>query len=147
MQCNKRERCVAPCSVVACSSEEKYPRRNASNIVTELSQLDGFDNPMSRCSDSNAYGFLCSKCSAGFFHLSSEEMLDDDFESFSVPNEAEETAGDLMTGEVYSVDVAASLKDVAQAMLDHKVHRVLVQEDGRYVGLLSTMEILAALSA
>ncbi|MDF1700489.1 MAG: CBS domain-containing protein [Planctomycetota bacterium] len=85
--------------------------------------------------------------SAGFFHLSSEEMLDDDFESFSVPNEAEETAGDLMTGEVYSVDVAASLKDVAQAMLDHKVHRVLVQEDGRYVGLLSTMEILAALSA
>ncbi len=85
--------------------------------------------------------------SAGFFHLSSEEMLDDDFESFSVPNEAEETAGDLMTGEVYSVHVDASLKDIAGAMKQHKVHRLLVQDDGRYVGLLSTMEILDALSA
>ena len=85
--------------------------------------------------------------SAGFFHLSAEELLDDDFESFSVPAEAEETAGDLMTGEIYSVAVDAGLKEIAQSMIDHKVHRLLVQEDGRYVGLVSTMEILAALSA
>lgn len=86
--------------------------------------------------------------SAGFFHLSSEEMLDDDFESFEVPDEAEETAGDLMTGEIYSVNVGSGLKEIATTMIDHKVHRVLVRDDdGRYVGLVSTMEILAALSA
>ena len=84
---------------------------------------------------------------AGFFHLSTEELLDDDFDAFSVPAEAEETAGDIMTGDIFSVPVGAGLKEIAQAMLDHGVHRVLVQEDGRYVGLVSTMEILSALSA
>lgn len=84
---------------------------------------------------------------AGFFHLSTEELLDDDFDAFSVPAEAEETAGDIMTGEIYSVPVDAGLKEIAQGMLEHKVHRLLVQQDGQYVGLVSTMEILAALSA
>ena len=84
---------------------------------------------------------------AGFFHLSTEELLDDDFDAFNVPAEAEETAGDIMTGEIFSVPVDAGLKEIAQSMLEHKVHRVLVQDDGRYVGLVSTMEILAALSA
>lgn len=84
---------------------------------------------------------------AGFFHLSTEELLDDDFDAFSVPAEAEETAGDIMTGEIYSVSVDAGLKEIAQSMLEHKVHRLLVQQDGQYVGLVSTMEILAALSA
>lgn len=84
---------------------------------------------------------------SGFFHLSSEDLLDDDFEAFSVPAEAEETAADLMTSEIYSVAPDADLKEIARTMLGHKVHRVLVQEDGQYVGLISTMEILSALSA
>ena len=58
---------------------------------------------------------------AGFFHLSAEELLDDDFEAFNVPAEAEETAGDLMTGEIYSVGVDAGLKEIAQAMIDQKI--------------------------
>ncbi len=74
-------------------------------------------------------------------------MLDDDFEAFSVPEESEETASDLMTSEIYSVAPDAGLKEIAKTMMEHKVHRVLVQEDGRYVGLISTMEILSALSA
>ena len=83
----------------------------------------------------------------GFFHLSSEDMEDEDFDSFEVPKESEETAEDVMSGEIYSVDVAAGLKDIAKAMTKHRIHRVLVQENGRHVGLISTMEILSALNA
>ena len=83
----------------------------------------------------------------GFFHLSSEEMQDEDFDTFEVPDEAEETAGDIMTGEVFSVAADAGLKQIAGQMVKHRVHRLLVEEDGKYIGLISTMEILDSLSA
>ena len=86
-------------------------------------------------------------CSHGFYHLSTHEMLDDDYDSFDVPKEAEETASDVMSGEVYSVGPEAGLRDIAAEMVKHKVHRLLVQEDGKYIGLVSTMEILDSLSS
>lgn len=83
----------------------------------------------------------------GFYHLSSEETQDEDFDSFEVPEESEETAEDVMTGEIYSVKIDAGLKEIAAAMAKHRIHRVLVQDAGRHVGLISTMEILNALGA
>lgn len=83
----------------------------------------------------------------GFFHLSSEETLDEDFESFEVPEEAEETACDLMTAQVFSVPVEAGLKEIADVMCKHSVHRVLVTDGGRLLGLISTLDILDALRA
>jgi len=82
----------------------------------------------------------------GFYHLSSEEMLEEDFDSFEVPKESEETAESIMTAQVYSVDVEDGLKAIAAMMSKHRIHRVLVEEDGRHVGLISTMEILDALN-
>ena len=74
-------------------------------------------------------------------------MLEDDFESFEIPAESEDTAGDIMTAQIYSVPSTAGLKQIATAMVKYKVHRVLVQDNGNYVGLISTMEILDSLSA
>ncbi len=59
---------------------------------------------------------------------------------------AEETVADVMTGEIYSVPVDADLRTVARPMTKHRVHRLLVEKGGRYVGLVSTLEILAALA-
>ncbi len=84
---------------------------------------------------------------SGFYHLSMEELDDGNFNSFEVPAESEDTAADVMTAEIYAVDVSDDLKAVAKAMHSRGIHRVLVQEDGKHVGLISTMEILAALSA
>ncbi len=84
---------------------------------------------------------------AGYFHLSSEEMQDEDFSTFQVPAEAEETAGQIMSGDVFSVSAAAGLSDIAKMMVKHRVHRLLVEEGGKYVGLISTLEILDALSS
>lgn len=82
---------------------------------------------------------------AGFYHLSSEEMLEEDYEAFDVPAESEDTAEDVMTAQVYSVPVSAGLQEIAAVMAKHRIHRVLVAENGRHVGLISTMEILDAL--
>ncbi len=83
---------------------------------------------------------------AGFYHLSTRELLEEDFDSFEVPAEAEETAGQVMTAEVYSVEVGASLDEIAKTMTKHRIHRVLVQENKKHVGLISTMDILQALA-
>ena len=83
----------------------------------------------------------------GFYHLSSEDTQDEDFDTFEVPEEAEETAEDVMTAQVYSVPVTAGLKEIAALMAKHKIHRVLVEDAGKHVGLVSTMEILEAMSA
>jgi CBS domain-containing protein len=83
----------------------------------------------------------------GYFHLSSEEMLDEDFESVGLPEEAEETAADVMTPDVYSVAPDAGLPEIAAEMLKHKVHRLLVQQRGQFLGILSTLDVLQALSS
>lgn len=82
----------------------------------------------------------------GFYHLSSEEMLEDDFDSFEVPDESEETAEDVMSAEIYSVPAEAGLMEIARIMAKHKIHRVLVAENGRHVGLITTLEVLQALA-
>ncbi len=84
---------------------------------------------------------------AGFYHLSTEDLLDDDFNAFELPEESEEIAENIMTAQIFSVPVDAGLKDIAATMAEHKVHRVLVKEGDKYVGLVSTLEILDALSA
>lgn len=83
---------------------------------------------------------------AGFYHLSTEE-LGRDVELIGLPAESEETAADLMTAEIYSVSPDAGLREIAKTMSSRRIHRVFVQDGGRYVGLISTMEILDALSA
>ena len=82
-----------------------------------------------------------------FYHLSSNELMEQDFVTFDVPKESEETARDIMSGEVLSVGPDADLREIAAEMVKHSVHRLLVQDEGKYVGLISTMEILKSLSA
>jgi CBS-domain-containing membrane protein len=83
----------------------------------------------------------------GYYHLSTHDLEDEDFDSFEVPAEAEETAQDVMTALVITVPASAGLKEIAEVMTKHRVHRVLVQDAGKTVGLISTMEILDCLGA
>ena len=63
------------------------------------------------------------------------------------PKPGEDIAGDLMNAQIYSVPAEAKLKEIAKVMTEHQIHRVLVERDGKHVGLLSTMEIMNALCA
>lgn len=83
----------------------------------------------------------------GYYETWDDEMHAEDMRGFRVPAEAEDTVGDVMTAQVHAVDVSAGLREIANAMTSHRIHRVLVQEDGKYVGLISTLEVLDVLSA
>jgi signal-transduction protein with cAMP-binding, CBS, and nucleotidyltransferase domain len=49
-----------------------------------------------------------------------------------------------MTGEVYAVEADTTLRDVAQEMLRLRIHRILVKEEGKHVGLISAFDLLDA---
>lgn len=53
---------------------------------------------------------------------------------------------DVMATALVSVDRATGLVDVAKRMAESKVHRVLVVDRGKLVGIVSTMDVLAALA-
>jgi CBS domain-containing protein len=84
-----------------------------------------------------------------FYRLSTQHLLDEDFESFEVPEESEDTVEDVMTPEVIGVGPDATLREIARTMSSHSIHRVLVveRESGKVVGIISSMGVLAALSA
>lgn len=85
----------------------------------------------------------------GYYRESAEEMEDEDFESFELPEEAEETAGGVMTAEVLHVPTTATLTEVSRKMVAHRIHRVLVIDPatGQIAGIITSMGMLAALSA
>jgi CBS domain-containing protein len=84
----------------------------------------------------------------GFFRLPTEHLLDEDFESFSVPPESEDTVEDVMTPAIIDVATDASIQEICRTMTKHSVHRVLVTnvETGRMVGLVSSLSVLAAIA-
>jgi CBS domain-containing protein len=82
----------------------------------------------------------------GFYELADEADPEEVAESFEVPEEAEETAEDVMTAQVLSVPVDAPLRRIAREMRRHRVHRLLVVEGGKHVGIVSSTEVLDALA-
>ena len=82
----------------------------------------------------------------GFYHLSAEGLEDEDLEAFELPEEAGETAGDIMTAQVYAVERTVSVREVAAKMVELNVHRLLVTEQQKTVGIVSTMDLLNALA-
>lgn len=85
----------------------------------------------------------------GFYHQSSEELDDVDFESFELPDEGEDTAASVMNAEVFHVPTTLPVAEVARKMVSHGIHRVLVTdaESHQVVGIITSMGILAAVSA
>lgn len=77
-----------------------------------------------------------------FYEVATYDLDDEDLESFEVPAESEETVGDLMTTQVIAVEREDSLRTVAMAMVASNVHRVLVHDGPRTVGLVTTMDLL-----
>ena len=57
-----------------------------------------------------------------------------------------ETVGDWMTPNVISTDPDASMKDVCETMRTEGIHRLLVMEDERLVGIISTYDIVRYLA-
>ena len=81
-----------------------------------------------------------------YFRYATDDLDEADLDGFEISGDGGDTARDVMNAEIYSVAADASLADIAETMFGHRIHRVLVKDQGKYVGLLSTMEVLQVLS-
>jgi CBS domain-containing protein len=82
---------------------------------------------------------------AGFYQLSTEELEEEDLVAFEVPEKGEDTVKDIMNAEVFTISADAGLQEIARKMVELNIHRILVDEKKRHIGLISTMDILRAL--
>ena len=56
------------------------------------------------------------------------------------------TAKDIMSKKVHVCAKNSRVQDALQTMLKHKIHHILVMDDGDVVGIISSMDILKALA-
>ena len=84
----------------------------------------------------------------GYFTMPTNELEEEDIEAFEPPasSEPETTAGEVMTAQVYTVPADAGLRKVAGEMVKHGIHRVLVHQANRTVGIISTTDLLRAMA-
>lgn len=84
-----------------------------------------------------------------FYRLPTEHLLDEDFESFDVPEECEDTVEDVMTPEVIHVRATDTIEAVCRTMGEHRIHRVLVTDPRteRVVGIIGSLALLTAIGA
>jgi CBS domain-containing protein len=66
--------------------------------------------------------------------------------AFRRPDNASVCAGDVMTADISFVSPSASLREAAGVMVRQHIHRLLVVERGRAIGILSTLDILRAIA-
>jgi CBS domain-containing protein len=84
---------------------------------------------------------------ADFFAQGWEVGLPEDArEDLELEEEAGEVlVGEIMNPEIYSVPEDATVSEVAMTMLKNHVHRILVIEEGRAVGIITTSDLLGLL--
>jgi CBS domain-containing protein len=82
----------------------------------------------------------------GAFYVSTDDVDEEELGAFEKQRVQEETAEEVMTASVHSIDADANLQQVAATMLELQIHRILVTEAGKTVGLISTMDLLRAMA-
>jgi CBS domain-containing protein len=83
----------------------------------------------------------------GDFFLSEWEddgMTREEIEELGL-DEAELTVAEIMTPEVFTVREDTPVSEIAEAMIQNHVHRILVTREDRVVGIISTSDLLGLL--
>jgi CBS domain-containing protein len=62
---------------------------------------------------------------------------------FRIVQDSQTTVRDIMTPMIFSVRANARIDEVADAMVRGHIHRIFVMEDGRIVGVISSLDMLA----
>ena len=60
--------------------------------------------------------------------------------------ERTKTVGEVMTGQVYSVEPDSPVRNAASLMREKHIHRVLILDDGKVVGVVSALDVARAVS-
>jgi len=86
----------------------------------------------------------------GFYEETGEDFDAGAFsgkEDYSPTLLGKETVADWMTPRVISVEPDRGMRDVCRLMTHEGIHRVLVMQDGRLEGIVSTSDIVRAIGA
>lgn len=157
-QMRAREIMTSPVkSIETGATLEEVVQRLADEGVTGLLVVDRHDRPVGVISHADIMNYVAGLerglAGAGGFYFQSEPRADrvsagppvnldsaDDDALRSVEVEA------VMTPEVIWVPDGATLPSVASAMVEKRIHRVLVEREGAVVGIVSTLDVLRAIS-
>lgn len=80
-----------------------------------------------------------------YFRALDEEDIELLSEAFYTEDYQEARVVDIYTPKVITATPEDSIAHMARAMADHRVHRLVIVEDGRPVGVISALDILAIL--
>lgn len=81
------------------------------------------------------------------FYGDTNGRLKKDFDKISKTKDFGETVvKDIMTPLVITADADDTIDRLAKIMFHKKIHRIIIQDDGRVVGVVSTLDILRAVS-
>lgn len=78
------------------------------------------------------------------YHLDWEQGLDDGIRIFHLKDSGTRVL-DIMNSSVHSVEESTPVPEVARKLLQYHLHRVLVIEKGRLVGIISSSDLLQLL--
>lgn len=77
------------------------------------------------------------------YHLALEnEYSEEDLETLRTQEWGEALVEDLMTPMVFDVSEKASIRTVADTMINGRIHRVLVTRDSELVGIITALDLL-----
>jgi|JRYL01.1.fsa_nt_gb CBS domain-containing protein len=75
-----------------------------------------------------------------------DDLDDTELVAFAREQQDEPCAGDLMSTDVATVAPDTPLRSVARVLVERRIHRVLVVDRSRVVGLCSTLDLLRAVA-
>jgi CBS domain-containing protein len=77
-----------------------------------------------------------------YLHGWENRLSAEDISSFHVEEKTQITVREIMTPMIFKVDERTSIKEIADTMIDGRIHRLLVTRDGKITGIVTTMDLL-----
>ena len=79
------------------------------------------------------------------FYLRGWETSEDELRSFAIEEDSGEVVSDIMTPVIFSVSENARFQEMADTMVGGRVHRLLVTDGDRVIGIVTTLDLLRGL--
>lgn len=76
------------------------------------------------------------------FYVRGPEHLGDEVHSYMVEEESDQLVRDVMTPVIFSVSESASFDEMVDTMIGGRVHRLIVTEGEKVVGIVTTLDLL-----
>jgi CBS domain-containing protein len=79
------------------------------------------------------------------FYLRGWELIEDEYRGFSIEEDAGQVVREIMTPVIFSVSENARFVEMADTMVGGRVHRLIVTNSDRVVGIVTTLDLLRGL--